>query len=378
MLVVHDLPQAIDPLREALFGRSEELAVTYIESVDEARRRIDQEKFDGVLLRAGLKRLSLESFRKLAREVPLIVIDDEVPGFTRIEGSSERIVDQVFAVLGIARSVAFDANVLHRIGMVGEIEFERVEWPGLKEPLLRARVSREFVPADRFELAQMAAQVRGAGLAPTVEVFWDDPRPHVLQLGPPGLTAGRLAEVRELVTLEVALSILRVAARGVATLHAAGFSCGELGLHSLWLTERGEGSLVGHGLTLLPSMRGEGEGTPGWLPPEELGDKRAFTLEGDAFRLGLLLLEFVLGVNPLQYTSKFDWTQARWKVRDVPGFEKLGTVGGALAEVLLSAKPPRPTGDALLALIEANTPVDSAAILAPAVSAVMKLPIRKW
>jgi hypothetical protein len=49
----------------------------------------------------------------------------------------------------------------------------------------------------------------------------------------------------------------------------------------------------------------------------------------------------------------------------------------ALAEVLLSAKPPRPTGDALLALIEAKTKVDSA-ILAPVVSAVMKLPIRKW
>jgi hypothetical protein len=46
--------------------------------------------------------------------------------------------------------------------------------------------------------------------------------------------------------------------------------------------------------------------------------------------------------------------------------------------VLLSAKPPRPTGDALLALIEAKTKVDSVAILAPVVSAVMKLPIRKW
>src|SRR5688572_797327 len=84
-------------------SRHLEISSEEVSSLDAARTALKRETWDGVLLPAGLKQLSLKSFLKLVPATTrVMVIDEEVPGTTRVPGrSSEATADAVFAALGL-------------------------------------------------------------------------------------------------------------------------------------------------------------------------------------------------------------------------------------------------------------------------------------
>ncbi|MFT3710706.1 MAG: hypothetical protein QM817_24040 [Archangium sp.] len=386
LLVVHDPPNLVDPLRSSIFPRSQELDAHFVETIDHARDELHRKPWDAVLLRAGIKRLSLESFRKLAASsnAKLLVIDDDVPGYERIEGDTgEHIVDQVFAHLGIARSVTFDSKVLHSLGSVGAATLEHIEYPGIGEPVIRARIDRHL----DLVAAQRAAMIEGPGLASTLEVFWDDPRPHLLQVVPPGVTLERLLRSRSSrgygkpdtgpgTADALGLAVLRAVLPGVKTLHAAQTPVGSLSRASVWLTTTGEALLLARGMAQLTVE----SRTPGHVPPSEYrlsAPDEAPRLTGDAFRLGVLLLETVLGDNPFFMMGTHAYAERRWQPQHLHRFDELGSAR-SLAVTLLAPRQDGPIGAELISLVEEHARGDAAALLRDAVKAALAVPDRPW
>lgn len=367
------------PLQAALHARYDTLEVRFVDSLDHVREELRKAPFDAVLVCAGLKRLSLESLRKLAGpSTKLLVLDDDVPGWVRLDGSvGEKVADQVFAHLGLARSASFDHPVEEWVGYCGSTRFERVQYPGITDPVIRARLDRREFPEGRLAEAQRIAQLQGPGLARTLEVFWDDPRPHLLQVVPPGLTLGRLRTPKEGPAEPdlVALHLMRRVLTGVLTCHAAGVSCGPLNRESLWLTRQGEVLLLGRGMTHLPIE----SRSPGLVAPLEYrltAPDDSPRREGDAFRLGTLLLELVIGQNPFQYLSGHDFRARQWKPGWTWGNEQQGRARRLIE--LLATPNDGPVGEDLRALIDANTPVSSDAVVLPAIESALARPARAW
>lgn len=388
--MVHDPPSVIDPLRSSLFPRSDELDPHFVETLDAAREAMKEKPYDAVLLRKGLKRLGLESFRKLAvGRTALMVIDDDVPGYHRIEGENgERIVDQVFSHLGIARSQIFDRKVINQLGGAGSFTIDQVEFEGITDPVICARLDSDF---DQTELPklQRIAQVQGPGLAPTLEVFWDDPRPHVLHVVPPGLTLRRLMRARSEpgrtrptaggpgAQEAIALAVLRGVLLAAETLHRAGASIGKLGAPSIWLTTKGEVLLLGRALAQLAGRMEFATAVP---PIEARPGQRQKppVPEGDAFRLGSLLLEICVGENPFWPIGQESYAGLQWDPRNLPAFNALGG-SRALGLALCAPRYEGPTGAALRELIEKHARLDATPeVLAEAVTAALAQPERWW
>jgi hypothetical protein len=352
--------------------RDANLEVQLVDSLDHARRQVKEDHFDAVLLDAaqGYKQLSLASFLRLLRALPgapprVLVFGDAVPGCTAIApGGAERVADQVFAVLGLARSALFDARVVESLGFSGRVQLELVTLAGTPAPLVRARIERSCFERQPL-LAQRAGAVVGPGLARTVEVFWDDPYPHLLQVVPPGESLERLRRLRprRRLGLELALAVGRGLAEGLVTLHAAGFSIGVLGPAAVWLADSGEVLLLGHGLTQLP-VGPFGAGTPEGVPPEELGLEAPPHLGGDAFRLGWLLLDLALEDNPLRRLSLRDLLQRTWQLDLRP----LGPAAPLFELMLQPESVDRPRGELLRQALDALAPRERTHLVADAVA----------
>ncbi len=383
LLVVHPDVSEGEALGRVLSLRQDGLGFRFVDSLDSARRELKTKPWDAVLLTAGLTSLSLASFLTFVATLPapprVMSLGEALPGVTTLEpGAPERVVDQLFVVLGLVRSASFDSEVLESVGFAGAVEFARVKWPGAVEPLLRAQIARsEFDPVSLAE-AQRAGQLSGPGLATTLEVFWDDPRPHLLQAVPSGVSLARLQRQRSAWGVDLALSIARGLAEGIATLHAADFSAGTLRGPSIWLTEEGDVLLLGHGLTQVPYTRQTYYGLPSEAPPEEYGTQLPPKIPGDAFRLGILLMQLAVNDSPVRQIPPVVYLQRDWRPVLEPYLEVLGPAAPML-ELLLQPEPvDRPRGALLRQVIDEVAPRDRQRLIREAVTWSKASPDTPW
>lgn len=384
MLLVHPNSYDSSELTSALAVRQDGLSYRVVESLDTARRLLKERPFDAVLLGPGLKRLSLSAFIKFAGGLQpqprLMLLGEREAGLTTVEpGRPEFIVDQLLSILGLTRSASFDCQVIEELGFAGAVEFARVEWKGATEPLLRAQIRRgEFEPDDLAD-AQRAGQLTGPGLAKTLEVFWDDPRPHLLQVLPPGVSLQRLLRQRPAWGTDLAVSIARGAAEGIATLHAAEFSAGTLRAPSIWLTEGGEVLLLGHGLTQLPYTRQTYYGLPSEAPPEEYGTQSPPRVPGDPFRLGILLMQLAVNDSPVRQLSPMVYLQRDWEPEFDDHADALGTQVTRVLQLLFQPDSvDRPRGELLRTVLEEISPRGRQRLIAEAVRWSRVAPDSSW
>ncbi|MDP1822173.1 MAG: hypothetical protein Q8L48_02995 [Archangium sp.] len=379
LLLVH--PEASD-LPRVLSTRQDGLSFYVVESLDAARRVLREKQWDAVLMAPGLKRLSLVSFQQFAATLPsppkLMLIGEREPGVTTVEpGTPARIADQVLSILGLARSATFDSKVIEELGFAGSVEFSRVEWPGAPEPVLRAQVRRGEFDPEALGAAQLAGQLSGPGLAQTLEVFWDDPRPHLLQILPAGVSLQRLLRQRPAWGIELGLSVARGLADGIGTLHAADFSAGTLRAPSVWLTGTGEVLLLGHGLTQLPYTRQTYYGLPSEAPPEEYGTQLPPKIPGDAFRLGILLMQLAVNDSPVRQLTPIVYLQRDWE----PEVSRHGfgpAVTGVLELLFRPQSVDRPRGKLLREVIDEVAPPDRRRVISEAVAWSKAAPDIAW
>lgn len=361
VLVVHGEGEASHEVRSVISQRADGLESDEASSIDVARRLVKNQHFDAVILGAGLKQLSLASFLKLLTpKQRVLFIDDTSPA---------RVVDQLFAALELPRSVSFDEKVIDDLGFAGNVAFAQVEWNGAT--LLRAQISRRDVDPTALASAQQAGQLSGPGLAQTVEIFWDDPRPHVLQHAAPGVSLDRLVKQRSSWGAPFALALGRGIADGVVTLHEAGFSAGTLRAPSIWLTEDGEVLLLGHGLTQLPFTRLTYYGLPSEAPPEEYGTALPPKIPGDAFRLGVLLAQVATNVSPVTHLNPVDYLRREWQPR-------VDVSLTALEPFLHGDSVDRPRGELLRTVLEAAAPADRRELIRDAVKWSRATPALRW
>ena len=391
---MHPNSSEASELTRVLSIRQDGLGFRVVESLELARRELKDKKWDAVLLSPGLKQLSLSSFLTFVatlKPCPKLMVLDEAPhpnplpasqgeGVTTVHaGNAEHVVDQVLSILVLARSASFDAKVIEELGFAGAVEFARVGWPGTTEPVLRAQVRRADFDPESLADAQRAGQLIGPGLAQTLEVFWDDPRPHLLQILPPGVSLQRLMRQRPMWGIELALSVARGAADGIATLHAAEFSAGTLRAPSLWLTDKGEVLLLGHGLTQLPYTRQTYYGLPSEAPPEEYGTQQPPKIPGDPFRLGILLMQLAVNDSPVRQLSPLVYLQRDWAPDLDLHFDTLGPRVIPVLELLLQPESvDRPRGDLLRDVLEQVAPKERHRIIGEAVAWSKLAPDTSW
>ncbi|MDP2274542.1 MAG: hypothetical protein Q8N23_08265 [Archangium sp.] len=385
LLLIHPRPAEAVELTRTLSVRQDTLSYRVVESVDSARRELKEKKWEAVLLAPGLKQLSRLSFlqfaRGLTRPPKLMQLGGEPEeGVTTLHpGTPEHVVDQLLSILGLARSASFDCRVIEELGFAGAVEFAKVEWPGAREPLLRAQVRRGEFDPESFGAAQRAGQLRGPGLAQTLEVFWDDPRPHLLQVLPRGVSLQRLLRQRPLWGVEVALSIARGAADGIATLHAADFSAGTLRAPSIWLTDAGQVLLLGHGLTQLPYTRQTYYGLPSEAPPEEYGTQLPPKIPGDPFRLGILLMQLAVNDSPVRQLSPLVYLQRDWEPDFEAHYDTFGPRVVRLLELLFRPdSTDRPRGDLLRQVLDEVVPKNRSQLISEAVTWSRAAPDSSW
>lgn len=384
LLLVHANSAEATDLAGVLAVRQDGLGYRLVESLDSARRELKDRPWDAVLLGPGLKRLSLASFLRFASTLPtpprLMLLGEAEPGVTTVEpGTPERVVDQVLSILGLPRSASFDSQVIEELGFAGAVEFARVRWPGAQDPLLRALIRRGDFDAESLGAAQRAGQLSGPGLAQTLEVFWDDPRPHVLQVLPPGVSLQRLIRQRPVWGTELAVSVARGAADGIATLHAADFSAGTLRASSVWLTEAGEVLLLGHGLTQLPYTRQTYYGLPSEAPPEEYGTQTPPCIPGDSFRLGILLMQLAVNDSPVSQLSPITYLRRNWRPEVDAHRTALGPRVARVVELLVQPESiDRPRGALLREVLDDIAPKDRSRAIADAVAWSKMAPDSSW
>ncbi len=372
LLVVHDAAFSGALLGE-LSARRDAVEAWSAETFEEARAWLERSPFDAVLLAPGSKRLSYEGFVKrvgaLAAPPALLVLGEDAPSARRIEpGSPRRVVDQLFPALGIARSALADTRVVEWLGLSGVAHLERVEWPGAGEPLVRASARAGEFEREALPLAQRVATLAGPGLAPTLECFWDDANPHTLQAVGPGVCLFRLMAQRPAEGVRGALALVRGVAEGVRTAHAAGVSAGHLAPSSIWLGADGSVQLLGLQLGQLPLPAPRHYGLAREAPPEEFGTGLAPQPEGDAYRLGVLLMRLAVDDDPVRDLAPFAHVRAEWAPELRAHREALGAAGGLIETLVQPLSGDRPRGELLFELVDALAPADWRAVVAEAVA----------
>lgn len=375
LLVVHPDDAKAAALLGALRERQDVLDGWSVPTLDHARRELSGvSSFAAVLVAPGLKRLSLASFAKTASAktpaVRLLLIDEEHDGYTTLPGvSPAQVIEQVLAMLGVVRSATVDAPTVGSLGVSGAAFFERVAWPGAPQPLLRATaVTGPTFDASTWSRAQRAGLVSGPGLAPTLESFWDDPRPHVLQQLPPGVSLWRLRRQRTGWDVPVALSIARGLCEGLVTLHEAGFSGGTLRGPECWLTDEGEVLLLGHALLQLPYHHSEYYGLPEEAPPEEYGQQIAPQPQGDAFRLGVLIMLLAVDRSAVRELRPAEYLERQWRPDLGPWRSTFGPAVCRALEILLAPfEVDRPRGALLRDVLDEVAPKNWPQVLRDAV-----------
>lgn len=351
MLVITGDDREAHELGGRLYERTQNVSWSRVHTVDQARRELANGWFDAVLLRPGPKALSFRAFATFVDSLPkrpkLLVIGSELPGAARLEdGEAARIVDQVLAVLGLTRSAIHDHEVVEELDVRSPFELHLVRAPGSAAVLVRGSSSIELGDAERA-LAQRAAAVRGPGLPDVIEAWWDDPKPHAFYAVPRGVSLNRVRAARRTVDRDTALAVLHGVAIGVATMHAAGMSVGELGVGRVWLGAHGEVLLPGNGFAQLTPTRSRFlPMVPGSDPPEE-GSGTPRSIGGDAFRVGVLLHVLVAGVQPFAKVDTFSFMQGAWPPLSDRVREVLGDAVALLEMTLRSSDTERPRGELL-------------------------------
>lgn len=392
VLIVHDDDAAVAALARAVRARAPkleiehalELEAAHLTSVEvlviqRAGDSLQFAAFAGSVHRQGVRVVMFHGFagpRGMTRaeaessanwnpltpvpRVPLIRTGEVVTRVDVLEhGSPEAVAEQLVRVLGVERSQIADAVVIESLGSAGAADFKRVQWPGLQAPVLLV----EALPyeAASCAAAQRASLVRGEGLAQTLEVFWEDPRPHLLQVLPEGVS---LARRRKTMGVPTALSLVRGIAEGVATLHANDFASGGLDPSSIWLTDAGEVLLLGHGII---HLRPKSRAALRWGAPEELLARipprygRAATtaifdfseLPGDPFRLGAMVLDLAVAESP--YDERF-LMQRDWSIEQSAHRAELAPIADLLETLLHVDSVDRPRGALLREVIAAASP----------------------
>lgn len=362
-----------------LRARTDALDLEFVDSLEQAHKLVSP-SFAAVIVGGGHKQLRLAWFAQQAAArapgIRLLLLDDDAPGYVLLPGADgRRLVDEVLGMLGVARSVFGDVEVVEQLGSTGLVDFARVAWPGAPEPLVRTSLlaTPSLVPLS-LERALRGGVVAGPGLAPTLETFWDDPRPHALQEVPPGLSLRRLLWQREW-GAEVGLSVARGLVDGLGTLHAAGFSCGPLEGPSVWVSDEGGVTLLGHALLQLPYRFSEYFGLPEEAPPEEYGQRIDPMPQGDAFRLALLVLRLAFNLRPFAELGPTEYLAREWRPA-LGGHERqLGERGQRLVELCLAPwDTDRPRGALLKELVSDAAPRDWRGVLRDAVKTSRSLP----
>jgi hypothetical protein len=175
------------------------------------------------------------------------------------------------------------------------------------------------------------------------------------------------------------LSIARGASDGIATLHTADFSAGTLRAPSLWLCESGEVLLLGHGLTQLPYTRQTYYGLPSEAPPEEYGTQLPPKIPGDAFRLGILLMQLAVNDSPVRQLSPMVYLQRDWQPDLAAHVDTFGASGIRLLELLFAPESvDRPRGELLRQVVDEAAPRDRLRIISDAVTWSKAAPDSSW
>ncbi len=314
--------------------------------------------FRGIECRRGLSRAVLETLANFnpLTPVPRAPVLRRGAVETRVDvleyGTPEVVADQLLLALGVARSATVDVEVLESMGSAGAADFKKVRWPGLEAPVLLVEARPDSFRADSLPLAARASLVRGPGLAETLEVFWEDPTPHLLQVLPPGCSLASLRPGYHGPSLGVpmALSVVRGLAEGVATLHAHGFASGGFEISSVWLTFSGEVLLLGRGMVhlRLPEMT-----TYSWAAPEEIMAQVPAAVPGDAFRLGSVLLDLAVGESPYGQDIMM---QLEWSIEHSNCRRELEPIAGVLETLLHLTSADRPRGELLHEVIATASP----------------------
>ena len=248
------------------------------------------------------------------------------------------------------RMVRHGHHEVESLGVSGIVTFNRVRWPGIDAPVLVAEAQREHIIDEG--LARRASLIRGTGLAETLEVFWDDPVPHIVQSLPPGISLRELWPER--LGPEMASSLVRAIVEGVSTLHQLGFAAGALEPASIWLTAHGDALLLGNGLNQLqyaPNRRHR-------MPPEEYFGAQSPQLPGDSFRVGLMLMHLAVGADPFPNAPAVPTRETDWALDFGAHRPVLGTLVSVIETLMQPHSPDRPRGSLLREVIDQVSPHD--------------------
>ncbi len=363
LLVLEPRPTA-PPLTKALFDRTQELTWVPANSVDEARRVLSADRFDAIFVEPPRKTMSFNAFvsfvGRLEPRPLLLVLGADAPGGRRIEpGDPTYVADQILDLLGLRRSAVHDLETVAELFVRRPFELHVVREPGSEVLMVRGSASREL-EEDEVMLARRAME---AGQPATLEVFWDDPRPHALFAVSPGRSLREVLSRRPLSVPEV-LAVIRGVAMAMRAMHEVGLSAGLLGAGRVWLGVDGSVSLPGHGFAqLTPERMRFAPPIAGLDPPEHDG---APAPEGDAFRLGTLL-HSLLGVRAFDGVDLFAFLSGNWPAWPERVTAKLGPAAPRLDALLSWSQPravaTRPRGERLVALVAQYAPSDSTLLL---------------
>lgn len=158
--------------------------------------------------------------------------------------------------------------------------------------LLREQ-ARSETPREEYERSLVAAQrITGRTVAPVLETGWDAGRPWLAVRYVPGRPAGDILVAPELQPDEL-LAFAAAIASGLDALHRAGVVHGDLGPHSVVLSERGP-VVTGFGGPPLHHGRRRGP----WVAPEPARNVRAAT---DVYAWGWLVAAAALGAEQVKF-----------------------------------------------------------------------------
>jgi hypothetical protein len=142
------------------------------------------------------------------------------------------------------------------------------------------------------------------------------------------------------------VALARDLARALATLHAAGWSHGDVSPHNVLIDDAGEILLADLGLAAaLGSRRPEGAGTPGFAAPEAVlpGEAKAAS---DVYGWGAVVLAAALGHRPFDESQL---AEAAARGANLPPFpEALAALGPLVVAALAREPDSRPTASSLL------------------------------